>query len=265
MNGDMSSTNSQNVIMKENTTDASTVIGFNEKILSKEIKIPITFEWKEGGSSVYVSGTFSNWNQFFLMHRVNNNFELTLDLPPGTYQYKFKVDNLWKFSKHHPTCNDGKGHINNFIDTFHFVEKKKELIIPTLKERDFKESIIKQSNGSEIDCSSRKNSYNHEFPAKKDLFVDAIVCPDNYLENFNIKRNCRILNIGAKEFMMDMIERDTYINENSSFLSIPIPAHINLNHLCTRTSFQNENVLMTSTMQRVRNKYVTMIYYKPIN
>jgi hypothetical protein len=58
-------------------TQAETTISI-DNIEIKEIKIPITFTWKEGGTNVYVTGSFSNWNQWFQMVKINNNFELVL-------------------------------------------------------------------------------------------------------------------------------------------------------------------------------------------
>lgn len=36
------------------------------------------FEWKDGGNVVYITGTFSNWSQWFIMAKNNNSFELFL-------------------------------------------------------------------------------------------------------------------------------------------------------------------------------------------
>jgi len=44
----------------------------------KEFKIPTVFEWKEGGNNVYITGSFSNWSQWFIMSKINNTFELNL-------------------------------------------------------------------------------------------------------------------------------------------------------------------------------------------
>ena len=51
----------------------------DKSVLSKKInniavqvstnKVPVTFEWDKGGNSVYVTGNFCNWNQFFLMEK----------------------------------------------------------------------------------------------------------------------------------------------------------------------------------------------------
>ena len=43
-------------------------------------------------------------------------FSLTLSLPRGFHQYKFKVDDNWTYSKNYPKYEDN-GNVNNFIDT----------------------------------------------------------------------------------------------------------------------------------------------------
>lgn len=59
----------------EETTECQTI---PEKLDLKDIKIPTMFEWKEGGNIVYITGTFSNWSQWFIMTKTNNKFELSL-------------------------------------------------------------------------------------------------------------------------------------------------------------------------------------------
>lgn len=59
----------------ELTTECQTI---PESLETKEIKIPTPFEWKEGGNVVYITGTFSNWSQWFIMSKINNKFELNL-------------------------------------------------------------------------------------------------------------------------------------------------------------------------------------------
>ena len=79
--------------------------------------IKTTFEWDGEGNSVYVTGSFCKWNQFFLMRKDSEkNFNLTLNLPRGYHQYKFKVDGEWKYNTKFPICND-YGYINNYLDT----------------------------------------------------------------------------------------------------------------------------------------------------
>ena len=94
----------------------------NEEIKEKEEvekidEIETKFEWDEGGNSVYLTGSFCNWNQFFLMKKnEEGKYTISLFLPRGFHQYKFKVDNNWTYSKKQPKFEDN-GNVNNFIDT----------------------------------------------------------------------------------------------------------------------------------------------------
>ena len=101
---------------QENGSDDENIRN-NEEKNSEAMKIPIAFEWDNGGNNVYVTGSFCNWKQFFLMKKSEDGkFILNLNLPRGNYQYKFKVDNEWKYNEKYPICNEN-GIINNCIDT----------------------------------------------------------------------------------------------------------------------------------------------------
>jgi hypothetical protein len=64
-----------------------------------------------------VTGSFCDWKKFYIMTKNTKGiFSLTLSLPRGFHQYKFKVDNNWTYSKIHPKYEDN-GYINNYIDT----------------------------------------------------------------------------------------------------------------------------------------------------
>jgi len=44
----------------------------------RDLKVMINFVWKEGGREVYLTGSFCNWKQTFLMNCLNNRFECNL-------------------------------------------------------------------------------------------------------------------------------------------------------------------------------------------
>ncbi len=73
--GENSANELEKDVKAELTTECQTI---PENIDDKDIKIPTTFEWKEGGNIVYITGTFSNWSQWFMMTKTNNKFELNL-------------------------------------------------------------------------------------------------------------------------------------------------------------------------------------------
>ncbi len=62
-----SMTNSEEVIEKKAKEDYS------------EKKIKTVFYWRDGGNTLYITGNFSNWNQWFLMNKEDNGlFSLIL-------------------------------------------------------------------------------------------------------------------------------------------------------------------------------------------
>jgi hypothetical protein len=176
----------------------------------QEMKTPTVFEWKDGGSIAYVTGSFSNWTQWFVMTKnlTSGNFELSIDLPRGIHQYKFIVDNKWMFSRHHPTCQDEKGNINNIVDTFlKSVEVQNDKPQPKLE-------------------VNTKDEYSDYIPRKDEMNLDAPNVPPHYSYFFNIDCNSQQKFIGNPNFLNYSILNS--INENSSFKDISQILHANL-------------------------------------
>ena len=104
----------QNKVEKENNNNN---IKKDDKKKNKINEIETLFEWNGGGESVYITGSFCDWKDFFKMNKNNNGiFSLRLLLPRGFHQYKFKVDENWEFSKNHPKFEENDN-INNYVDT----------------------------------------------------------------------------------------------------------------------------------------------------
>lgn len=192
-------------------SETQSTIVTNELKDPQDLKVPTQFEWKEGGKIVYVTGNFSNWSQWFMMSKniTNNYFELTLELPRGNHQYKFIVDNVWKFSKHFPTCSDGKGNINNIIDTNLLISPVKRLETPLEARR-----------------SITIDEYNEYIPKKSELNTDAPIVPLHYSKSYFIDNNTTQMNIGMPEFLI-FNDRNNF-SENNSFKNVTNPPHINL-------------------------------------
>jgi len=78
-------------------------------------KHSVTIEWKDSAHSVLIAGDFSNW-QGIGTKRSDKGFSLELNLPEGTYQYKYVVDGTWKYRSDQMTFVDPQsGNINNVI------------------------------------------------------------------------------------------------------------------------------------------------------
>ena len=222
-----------------------------QEVAPQEVKIPTLFEWKEGGNIVYVTGSFCGWSQFFIMSKNNDGvFQLTLDLPKGYHQYKFKVDNQWRYSTMFPVINDN-GNTNNFVDTTNWQA-------PALKKDEKKDIKAKPKVNGKV----KRDDYSQFYPQKTELNTDAPPIPQHYANSFNIDYNTRQHLIGNSKYL-NRTEQNL-LSENNSFKQIAKPPHVNLNHLHSKniTGLKFNSVLALCT-SRLRNKFTTVIYYRP--
>ena len=60
--------------------------------------VPTVLQWSMGGGSVYVTGSFNHWGERIPLRRSGGDHVVCLNLLPGTYQYKFIVDNEWRYA-----------------------------------------------------------------------------------------------------------------------------------------------------------------------
>lgn len=68
--------------------------------------------------TAYLLGDFNNWNgtKHFMGKKIDGSWEISLNLFPGTYEYKFKVDKQWLNDPDNPyTCPNVRGKKNSII------------------------------------------------------------------------------------------------------------------------------------------------------
>jgi len=156
-------------------------------LISVNLNIKTTFEWREGGNTVFVTGSFCNWENLTMMEKKEGKFVTSIDLPQGVYQYKFIVDDKWKYSKFHPIVNDEKGHTNNQIETTIKIEDNNKK--STENQDTYKRKSPKDSFSLSL---TKNNSYTSNIPSKID--GETIICPEEFKELHEIndftKQNC---------------------------------------------------------------------------
>ena len=212
----------------------------NKKLEEIETK----FEWEGSGKIVYVTGSFCDWKKFYIMTKnAKGIFSLTLSLPRGFHQYKFKVDNNWTYSKIHPKYEDN-GYINNYIDTTdstHSNENEKENEIEIDLEKN--NNIISNDKKEEEESkeNNKKNKENKKSQEKRKIRkhkkVSSTVLSVNFLNSqnyytiyyplrseFNKKpmslpglyKTCFILNEDYKQKEEMKFSEVEYVNNSSS-------------------------------------------------
>ena len=240
-------------------------------ILQKKEKTKII--WNEGGKEILLTGTFCNWNKFYLMEKdqKDGNFSYTLDLPKGFHQFKFKVDGQWKNSSIYPKINN-HGNINNYLDnTSSNNENPNESTVESsLISTNNKNKIINNNANNannktkniikiKVDYSYSKKNYCNYFPKKNEMreYTDKKPCnfPTECYHGINEIQN----KIGNENYL-NLKENEIY-NGNYSYKNIERKDHILLNHLCHRKKDKNGNLINSITI-KYRHKNTTFLYYK---
>ncbi|XP_071730436.1 sucrose nonfermenting 4-like protein [Rutidosis leptorrhynchoides] len=81
---------------------------------------PARFVWPYGGTSVYLSGSFTGWSEHWPMMQVEGCptvYQTICSLPPGYHQYKFIVDGEWRYDEHQPYVTGNYGIVNTVLLT----------------------------------------------------------------------------------------------------------------------------------------------------
>lgn len=75
----------------------------------------MVLRWSGEGEKVQVAGSWNDWKPEELI-KEEDCFILRLNLPPGKYQLKWVIDNVWKLNQDLPVVVDGEGNENNEIE-----------------------------------------------------------------------------------------------------------------------------------------------------
>lgn len=78
--------------------------------------VPVVFTWTHGGQEVYLIASFKGWKEQIPMVRSGNEFAVVQEIPRGVLQYKFIVDEQWRFARDQPKTQDAHGNTNNVLD-----------------------------------------------------------------------------------------------------------------------------------------------------
>jgi len=82
----------------------------------RDDRIPVVFTWTHGGQNVFLAASFNGWQHQIPMVRSGQEFSVVQELPRGVHQYKFIVDDQWRFAPDQPRMQDSQGNMNNVLD-----------------------------------------------------------------------------------------------------------------------------------------------------
>ena len=212
----------------------------NKHPIKDEPLFPIKIEWKEGGSEHLITGNFLHWNTFYnlVFNSETGYFEYNVNLPKGNYEFKFIIDGTWRCSKYYPIIRDRNGNANNYIEV-----------------NDTTVNVTNQKNNNE---TKMKNDYNCYCPKVFEMNTDAPYVPFHYLHKYNINYNTRQNVIGKRKYLI--YNEKNLLSENNSYKKVLTCPHVNLNHNCSHCKM-SRRYFRTCISQRVRHKYLTVVYY----
>jgi len=191
--------------------------------------LPTIFKFPGTAKEVFVAGTFTNW-QKIPMVKSHKDFVALVDLPVGEHQYKYFVDDEWTHDKTVPTVDNDQGSRNNVI---------------TIQLEDFEAF-------SALDMDSAITNVKHKRPVEAEFGQEI---PG--MSSFASKPGPPIL---PPHLLQVILNKDTPLSCEPTLL--PEPNHVMINHLYALSI--KDGVMVISSTQRFRKKYVTTLLYKPI-
>ena len=117
------------------------------------------FIWTEGGNKVKLTGSFCDWKIKYdmLKDSKENLFKFPLPLDNKQYQFKFIVDDEWKYSSKYETQKDDLGNINNCIDLTNYFPKENDTQ-KTTKEKQLNNEQLNSKKTKEINIPHKETT-----------------------------------------------------------------------------------------------------------
>lgn len=249
----------------------------NEDNEDADDTIPVIFSWtlqsKPTKEGVFVAGSFNNWKEKIPLKQsasVKGEEYLTvLKLKKGeSYRFKFIVNGEWRCSADFETVLDSHGNLVNYL----FVPEQ---------ENDDPQMVLNNSNADtnyQNEWCSDIPEYLLEASASKQQQKDASVTTsaesrDAYLKSMNDYYGSSAPSSivspqrptgGNQQSLLDAHQPLTLPKQLEQIPSFTKqPDHVTLRHLYALSI--KENVIGLSCIRRVRNKYSSVVYYRPLN
>ena len=256
----------------------------SKKKFEKKNTQNVTFQWEEEESEsevVYLTGSFCNWKQFFIMPKIDNKYSVTLALPKALHKFKFRINEDYKLNKNYPVMKEGDYNCN-YIDTSDTKDTTSKSLNSKKSGISNKDSDISEESESNSDSSSsyereiddkeerfrrkkrkmKKKKYSQIFPKKNKLnnYAPDIPYSYNYMYNIDVISSQKFIGqikyYEPKEYNM--------LGDNCSYKKIGVLPAVELNHIHSNNLIVNGNRALCSSFSRYRNKFITFLYYKPI-
>ncbi len=193
-------------------------------------KMPTIFKYNgQHAKEVYVCGTFNDWKKL-PMNKSTKDFVAIVNLDEGAYEYKFLVDGKWM---NDPSCSETKTGSEGFKNNIIRVQKADFNAYEAL-DMDSREAALEKRGGKFPD------QFGQQVPAAPAGPGGPPILPPHLLQV--------------------ILNKDTPLSCEPTLL--PEPNHVMINHLYALSI--KDGVMVLSSTQRFRKKYVTTLLYKPM-
>ncbi len=243
----------------------------------------VTFQWdeKEADSEVvYLTGSFCNWKQFFIMPKVEDKYSITLALPKALHKFKFRINEDFKLNVKYPIMNDGDNKCN-YIDTSDTKDTINKSFNSSKQSNDnddnSDDSLSSSSSSSSYEPAiddkdyrmrkkidkMKKKKYSQKYPKidKLNNYAPDVPYSYNYMYNINVISSQKL--IGKMKYYEP--KENNILGDNCSYKKIGVLPAVELNHIHSNNLVISGSRALCSSFTRYRNKFITFLYYKPIN
>ncbi|CDK25731.1 unnamed protein product [Kuraishia capsulata CBS 1993] len=248
-------------------------------------KVPTVIRWTEGGSKVYVTGTFTGGGKMFALNGPSSkdgSFSIKLDLVLGTHRFRFIVDNEIRISNFIPTATDQMGNLVNYLEVVSRHHEERSSSISDNKSRSSLTTMdsklgLTRDDDDMGDGYSRYHDEDEAYVTPETVYttsVPAIFTDPKVMEQYYLTLDNQQNGTGNNNQQwlippqlpphLENVILNSYNNADKDNTSgaLSIPNHVVLNHLAT-TSIKH-NTLAVASVVRYKKKYVTQILYAPL-
>ena len=266
--------------------------------------IPTLISWNNGmPNAVYVTGTFNEWKEKIPLQKGRNDFTYVLNLRPGTHRIKFIVDGQWRCSNDLDTTLDTNGNLVNYFevreddvgkDVVDILETSSHSVSRLSVAADALSTPLTESTFSQTipdylkpdDKNSLSPPATYQYPTQALQYPMSMGSP--LLSPQSPSRSTTVDPPTLPPHLDRPVLNATYTHPKSSHNAqqqnqhqqqplnliqsaipnedaqrLPIPYHVCLNHMYALSV--RDNVMGLASSRRYRNKYATLVYYRPTN
>ncbi|CAH8507011.1 unnamed protein product [Dicrocoelium dendriticum] len=226
-----------------------------------EPKVPTVFRWNGGGTDIYISGTFNNWQKRIPMVKRESGVYVIIDCTPGKHEYKYFIDGAWYHDPTKPTVDNDLGTKNNVVH----VKSSDFDVIQALQ----LDQANSRHRASSMD-SGGPDSLGHSPPGDYGHFIPLDPSEvERRVDSFDYRSSYAIVPaIGSHiqppllppHLLQGILNMDTGAHCDPNLL--PPPNHVIVNHLYALSI--KDGVIVLSVITRYRQKFVSTVFYKPI-